>query len=211
MTRLKSIDQIGRPTGQKCQKHFLDDAGRELLYKLYDGKTETITYLAEKLNVPRETVKWWAGQCGLTRPRRDWTPEEEEYLELHYGTMTIATIAMKLQRRGSDVQRKATEMALRRFDDGYTAQSLAEALGVSNVTVINWIGKGWLRAEKRRSTPKRKGGISSDDGFEAYYITDRSVRSFIINHRERVVPTQENWHWLVDVLAGGKHGIGASR
>lgn len=197
MTKIvRPVDEIGRDCGMKHQKHFLDDAGRELLCKMYDGRTETITYLSEQLNAPRETVKWWAIQCGLTRPFRPWTAKEIEYLESYFGTKSLELMASRLCRRPGVVLRKAHELGLRKYDHGYTASSLSQALGVTAHTIVAWSNKGWLPSKRRK-----------DNG--AYYFTDKHVRDFIINHPEKISPTQDNWLWLVDVLSGG--GIGELR
>lgn len=196
----KTPDQIGRSTGHPGQKYILTDEGRQLLYRIYDGKPETIDYLSEQLKVPRLTIKAWAVQCGLTR-RNVWTPEQLEYLERHYSTTRLNEIAERIGFPPTVVQRKAHQLGLRRFDEGYTAASLADALGVTKNTVGYWVKKGWLPCRRRES--------NCGDGWEGYYFTDRDVRTFIIKHREKVKPTAENWHWLVDVLAGGKYGLGA--
>lgn len=195
----KNIDQIGSDSGRWTQKYFLDDAGRELLYKLYDSRSETITYLAEKLNVPRARIKYWARQCGITH-QQVWTPEALDYLERYYPTMSLADLAEKLAIKPHTIQNKAHQLGLRRFDNGYTAASLADALGVVPNTVGRWIKQGWLPDRRRKS--------HHGDGWEGYYFTVSDVRNFIIAHPERIKPTQENWLWLVDILAGGKLGLG---
>jgi hypothetical protein len=146
----KSLDEIGRSTGNPRQKYFLDDAGRELFYRTYDGKSETIDYLAEALQVPRKLIIMWAVQSGIT---------------CRYG----------------------------QADHGHTTASLAEALGVDMATVRNWIMQGWLPGKKSR---------------EDYYFSDKDVRAFIVRYPQMIKPTEDNWLWLVDILAGGEHGIG---
>lgn len=193
---VRPVNEIGRDSGMKHQKYFLDDAGRALLCKMYDGRTETITYLSAQLNAPRETVKWWAIQCGLTQPFRAWTAKEIEYLESYFGTTSLELMASTLCRRPSVILRKARELGLKKYDHGYTASSLAQALGVSAHTIVAWSNKGWLPSKRRK-----------DNG--AYYFNDKHVRAFILSHPDKVIPTQDNWLWLVDVLSGA--GIGELR
>jgi hypothetical protein len=200
----KSLDQIGCNNGHPRQKYVLSDADRELLREIYDGRTETITYLSERLKVPRDTIKAWASHCGLTR-QYDWTAKEIEYLERFYHILSLKELTVTLNKSRYSIHLKACQMGLRRFDEGYTAASLAEALGVARSTICEWVKRGWL-PNKRRKT--HEPSVPQGEGWEAFYFTNRDVRNFIIKHPERVTPTSENWLWLVDILAGGKHGIG---
>lgn len=200
----KTLDQIGRNNGHPRQKYILNDADRELLLSVYDGRTETINELSEQLKVPRHTIKAWASHCGLTR-QYVWTAKEIEYLERFYHILSLKDLAYTLHKSHYSIHLKACQMGLRRFDEGYTAASLAEALGVVRTTICEWVKKGWLPNRRRKTHDP---SVPEGEGWEAYYFTDRDVRNFIINHPERIKPTEENWLWLVDILAGGEKGLG---
>lgn len=207
MARLKGTktpDQIGRANGHPRQKYVLDDADRELLRSVYDGRTQTIDYLSERLKVPRATIKAWASHCGLTR-QYIWTAQDIAYLERFYHVISLKELAGTLNKSHYSIHLKACQMGLRRFDEGYTAASLADALGVVRTTICEWVKKGWLPNRRRKTHDP---SVPEGEGWEAYYFTNQDVRHFIIKHPERIKPTDDNWLWLVDILVGGKHGIG---
>lgn len=80
-------------------------------------------------------------------PDRPWTSEERKFLEAHYGTVSSAAIAIKLNRTVSAVYSRAYKITfISKRDDGrWSTTEVAEIFGVTRRTVGGWILRGWLR------------------------------------------------------------------
>jgi hypothetical protein len=193
---LMPIKDVGKRRTDKAQKYFLDDAGRQMILDLYDGKTATVTMLAERLQVPRWAIRRWAVHLGLTKIRANkrWTPEEERELEVWLHRMSIKALAEKFGRTETAILRKAALLGLTKCGEGYTMHGLADALGCARETVAQWVKRGWLKGT-RRQTERTSGDI--------WYFSDAAVRKFIMQHPYEVDPRRAEWGWLVDVLTGG--------
>jgi predicted site-specific integrase-resolvase len=74
--------------------------------------------------------------------------------------------------------------------DGYNATQVAEGLGVDLHIVTQWIGRGFLKAEKRGSNRVN----------DIWYLEDKAVKTFIINHIGIIDIRRVEKIWFVDVL-----------
>ncbi len=200
---LMPIEEVGKRRTDKAQKYFLTDAGRRLIVETYDGKTRTITALAERLQVPRWCIRRWAVQMGLVRVRENkrWTPEEEMNLEILMHRMSVKALAKKLGRTETAIQRKAASLGITKCGEGYTMHALADALGCARQTVALWVEKGWLKGQRRKT---------ARDGNDIWYFSDAAVRKFIMQHPYEIDPRRAEWGWLVDVLTGGIGELGGN-
>jgi hypothetical protein len=199
---LMPLDQIGsKRTGSNAgglrQKYFLDEPGRRLILAKYDGRTEVIDELAERLKVPRWVVMRWARGLGLTRRKEPpWTQEEMNYLERYLHKTSIASIAKHLGRTQTAVQAKAKRLGASKTQEGYTMSGLCLGLGCDEKTVKKWIERGWLRGQRRKTERTEGQG-------DIWYFSDAAIRELVRKHPEEIDPRRADWLWLVDVLLGG--------
>ncbi len=83
---------------------------------------------------------------------RTWSEEDEEYLHEMWGTIPTVNLAKKLNRTLIAVELKAKKLNLGAAADAseyLTATMAADILKVTAHTVINWIAKYGLKANKR--------------------------------------------------------------
>lgn len=185
--------RLGR--GGIQQRYTLDDPGRALLLARYDGKTETITELADRFGVPRHVVRKWGAQLGLARVKEPpWSTSEVTYLEHWLHRRSIKWIAQHLNRSQTAVRLKAKRQGLAKSAQGYTLGRLCVALGVDHHKVHRWIAAGWLGGVRRESdrTPQQGGDL--------WFFRDRDIRAFVTAHPLEVDPRRVEWVWLVSVL-----------
>lgn len=203
---LMPIEQVGaRRTGSlrggKPQKYVLDEPGRRLILATYDSSPGCVSELQRRLGVPRRVVLKWAHELGVARTNeRRWTPEEIQYLEKHLHRTKLENIAKHLGRTKVAVKRKATKLGLRKMTEGYTMTALCEGLGCLPGRAKLWIEKGWLKGSRRHTDRTTNGDV--------WMFTDKAIRDFIIAHPGEINPRKMDWLWIVDILAGGRDGIG---
>lgn len=201
---LREIEDAGKPrTGSSAggirQKYFLDEPGRRMLLARYDGKTKTITELAERLAVPRWVVKKWGCQLGLARQREPvWTQDEIAFLERNLHHMSLVRIAKQLGRTKTAVHLKAKRLSINKTQqEGYTMRGLCLGLGCDHKQVDRWLAKGWLKG-RRRETERTEA-----QGGDVWYFSDAAIRELVRKHPEEIDPRRAVWLWLVDLLVGG--------
>ncbi len=176
------------------KKYYLDDRATALLKERYDSRTETISQISRTLSVPHYTVKHWAQVLGLARTKEQpWSDKDVTYLEANFHRVHVSTLARKLKRTTTAVALKAKRLGIRKNGEGYTARSLALALGVDNHKVTRWVGLGLLRTSKRHTDREQ----------DAYLITDAAAREFIVRHPSEIDIRRADSLWLIDLLANG--------
>lgn len=201
----KPIDQVGArrafPGGVR-QKYILDEPGRRLVIALYDGSSERIDELQRRLGVPRYVILRWASQLGVTRRSQDhwWTPKEIEYLKRHFQRDKAEDIAKHLGCTVMSVRHKAHRLGLSQpRDEGYTLTALCEGLGCHYTKAKRWCDQGWLKGERR----------ANHGSTDPWTFTPKQIRDFIIAHPEEIDLRRVEKLWFIDILAGGRVGIGA--
>lgn len=203
---LRPLEDTGKPrtgknTGGIRQKYFLDEPGRRLMQARYDGKTETITELAERLCVPRGIVKKWGRQLGLAR--QHWTREETAFLERHLSHMSLADIAKRLGRTVVAVRLKAKRVGVNKCgQEGYTMRGLCMGLGCNHHTVLKWLDKGWIKGTHRHTERAER---------DVWYFSDAAIRRFVMQHPQEVDQRRFDWLWVLDILTGGLGELGAMK
>lgn len=167
------------------------------LRRTYDptvrGRSEEI---ARRLGMPRWAVNRRAVALGLSRPKdRPWTAQEEAYLEGNFHHVSVKALASRLGRSPTAVKLKAKRLGLRKYDEGYTACSLAEALGVDPHWVLARIRSGKLRASHRRTerVPQQGG--------DSWLITDEAVVEFLREHPYDIDLRKVDSLWFMDLIA----------
>jgi hypothetical protein len=179
------------------KKWFWDESRDNLLRRNYDpavkGRSQAI---ANRLRVPRWAVNRRAMVLGLGRPKdRPWDGDEEEYLEANYQRVSVKTLARRLQRSPTAIKLKAKRLGLRKHDEGYTACSLAEALGVDPHWVLARIRSGKLRAAHRRTER------TAQQGGDSWFITDEAVLDFLRERPYDFDLRKVDNLWFMDLIA----------
>jgi hypothetical protein len=179
------------------KKWFWNDLSDALLRRMYDptvpGRSQM---LAHRLNVPRWAVTRRASALGLSRPKeRPWSPAEEAYLEANVHHVSVKALARRFRRSPTAVKLKAKRLGLRKYEEGYTACSLAEALGVDPHWVLARIRSGKLRASHRQTerTPEQGG--------DSWLITDDAIIDFLRGHPYDIDLRRVDSVWFMDLIA----------
>jgi len=177
------------------KKHFFDEASDRLIKERYDSRTETIDQLSHRLGFPRWTIKRRAQALGLARTKeKPWSGKEVAYLEANLHRMSLAVLARKLGRSVTGVALKARRLGIRKSGEGYTARSLAQALGVDDHKVVRWVELGLMHASVRNSERLR----------DMYLIPDREVERFIRTYPTEFDLKRVDQVWFIDLLAGAR-------
>jgi len=179
------------------KKWFWNDIADGLLRHMYDptvkGRSQEI---AARLRVPRWVINRRAAALGLSRPKdRPWSVEDEADLEASFHHVSVKTLARKLGRSPTAVKLKAKRLGLRKYDEGYTASSLAEALGVDPHWVLARIRSGKLRASHRHT--ERTPG----QGGDSWLVTDEAVVEFLAEHPYDLDLRKVDFLWFMDLIA----------
>jgi hypothetical protein len=194
--------RIGGNRGGLPQKYVLTDRGRAMIIAEYNGTKAVIDDLAERLNVPRWTVKKWGQQLGLARKKEPfWTPEDEHFLESHLHKMSIRDIAIYLGRTQTAVRLKAKRIGVNKTQEGYTMRGLCMGLGCDHHKVEKWIACGWLQGQRR--------GIDRPQG-DFWLFTDADIRNFILAHPLEIDARRMDWLWVVDLLSDNVGSLASS-
>lgn len=73
--------------------------------------------------------------------RRNWTPEEEQYLLDRYIKQPIKTTARVLNRTEVSVKRKAAQLGINKRMDLFGIRTFAKYMGVDSSVVLRWVEK----------------------------------------------------------------------
>jgi hypothetical protein len=179
------------------KKWFWTEAMDACLVRTYDptvrGRSQEI---ARRLRMPRWAVNRRAVALGLSRPKdRPWTAQEEAYLEGNFHHVSVKALARRLGRSPTAIKLKAKRLGLRKYDEGYTASSLAEALGVDPHWVLARIRSGKLRASHRHTER------TAEQGGDSWLITDEAVVEFLREHPYDVDLRKVDSLWFMDLIA----------
>lgn len=187
----------GSNKGGKPQKYVLDDAGRRLIRDLYDGSSDRVTELAERLHAPRWRICKWASELSpVVKKDRPWFPEEEEYLKKHLHKKNISTLAEELGRTKASIRAKARKLNLNgKEKDGYNMAELAEILGYDTKVIQRWVKLGWLKGKREH--------VLGDVMPGPWIFTDKAIRDFIRLHPNEIDPRRSDWLSLAEIMLGG--------
>jgi hypothetical protein len=179
-----------------AKKWVWSEAEDDFLRRNYDptigGRSQAI---ANKLKRPRWVVNRRAAMLGLSRPKdRPWNNAEVEYLEANYHHVAIKALSRRLSRSETAVKLKAKRLGLRKYDEGYTAKSLAEALGVDPHWVLARIRSGKLRANQRRTDRK------PEQGGDSWLITDDAVLDLLREYPYDIDLRKVDSLWFTDLI-----------
>ncbi len=181
----------------------IDSAIREAYLKQRQGDRLALKAVSRKLGWSRSAVCKRGAELGVTRAKeRPWTSTEEDLLE-RCGHLAPSGIRRQLAAAGSfrsiaAIQVKLNRTRIKQNLQGYSANSLADALGVDVHKILLWIRRGMLRAE-RRGTER-----TPSQGGDTWWISDRAVRRFVLRAPEEIDLARVEKIWFLDLLTGGK-------
>lgn len=157
------------------------------------GKAQQI---ANRLNVPRWVVNRRASRLGLSRVKeKPWTADDDEYLGRQYHSVPVRNLARYLGRTVVAVKLRAKRLGYRKKGEGYTAHSLAVALGEDSHWVTARIHEGKLTAG-RRGTERTAG-----QGGDYYYITDAAIVEMVRRFPYEIDLRKVDRLWFMDLMA----------
>jgi hypothetical protein len=179
--------------GKKWTWNEAEDA---FLRRMYDpaisGRSQEI---ANWLRRPRWVVNRRAVALGLSRPKdRPWCEEDRDYLEANYHRSAMKALTKRLGRSPTAIKLTAKRLGLRKYDEGYTASSLAEALGVDPHWVLSRIRSGKLRAAPRRTERK------PEQGGDSWLISDDALLDFLREHSYDIDLHKVDSLWFMDLI-----------
>lgn len=151
--------------------------------------------IGSALGVPRWAVNRRAADLGLSRPKeRFWSLSDVHYLETHYHKTQIKKVAKKLGRSVTAVRLKSKRVGYQKKGEGYTATSLAVALGVDIHWVSDRIARGLLHATRRGTerTPQQGGDM--------LLITNTALVRFLRNHTFEIDLRKVDHFWFLDLV-----------
>ena len=181
----------------------IDQRIREIYLSHPDAKSRPgIRLLAKMVCIPHWALKKRARELGLARTKeKPWSEPELQILE-RYAWMSDERIRLKLKAAGYSRTVTGIHLKLKRmrFKDGvsfYSANGLAQALGIDNHTVVRWIRAGYLKAT-RRGTER-----TEQQGGDTYLIHEKDVRRFILKHPTDIDLRKVDQLWFLDLLTNG--------
>lgn len=181
----------------------IDELIRAIYLDRRGAKTRPgIRVLAKKVGIPHWTLKKRARELGLARTKeKPWSEPELEILA-RYAWMSDERIRLKLKAAGYSRTVTGIHLKLRRMkfkhDPGfYSANGLAQALGIDSHAVSRWIRSGHLKAKLRGTArgEKQNGDI--------YLIFEKDVRRFILEHPTEIDLRKVDQLWFLDLLTNG--------
>ncbi len=175
------------------KKYFFDEESDRMVKECYDSRTETIDRLSRTLGFPRYAVKRRAQALGLARTKETpWSEREVAYLETNLHRLSLAVLARRFHRSVTAIALKAKRLGIRKSDEGYTARSLAQALGVDDHKVVCWVNLGLIKAARRNSDKQR----------DTYFISEQEAKRFLSTYPSELDLRRADPLWLIDLLVG---------
>jgi hypothetical protein len=186
--------------GRKTKKYIWTAEKDALLTARYDGKIRNRTLvIANQLGWPKWVITKRAAHLGLCYPwlpdRKDWTPEEEAFLEQHAGTRHVNYLRRTLKRSLTSVTLKLKRMGLRRrMADGYCLRDLCDCFGVDHHSIERWVRDGKLKV----------GRWNPDAGQHAMWCAQqRDVLKFVRAYPLAFRLDKVDQVWFLDLVLGG--------
>src|SRR5208283_674945 len=192
---------------QSRRKYVFTDQVDQLIREIYlihrEAKNRPgIPLLAKKVGMPHWALKKRARELGLTRTKElPWGERELEILA-GYAWMSDERIRLKLKAAGyprtvTAIHLKLKRMRFKHDASFYSANGLAQALGIDSHAVTRWIKSGHLKAKLRGTarTVQQNGDI--------YLIHEKDVRRFILEHPSDIDLRKVDQLWFLDLITNG--------
>jgi hypothetical protein len=192
---------------KRTRKYLFTEEIDQLIRVVYlrnrDAKARpNIHILAKKTGIPHWALKKRARELGLARTKElPWSEAELEILA-RYAWMSDERIRLKLKAAGysrsaTGIHLKLRRMKFKQDPSFYSANALAQALGIDSHVVSRWIKRGHLKAELRGT---ERGEQQNGD---IYLIREKDVRRFILEHPSEIDLRKVDQLWFLDLLTNG--------
>jgi hypothetical protein len=192
---------------QGRRKYLFTDQIDQLIRAIYlshpGAKTRPgIWMLAKKVGIPHWALKKRARELGLARTKeKPWSEAELEILA-RYAWMSDERIRLKLKAAGysrtvTGIHLKLRRMQFKHDPSFYSANGLAQALGIDSHAVSRWIKRGHLRAQLRGTA---RGEQQNGD---IYLIREKDVCRFILEHPTEIDLRKVDQVWFLDLITNG--------
>ena len=132
--------------------------------------------------------------------RREWTKQEESYMEKKYLKQPVEETAYRLNRSISSVEHKASRMKLNHYTDGLNARTVANCFGVDTRVVIRWINKFELPCRKVECSNQTRYIIENDE-FWKWAEQHKEIINWSKYERMSLFPEPK---WLYDTIKNYK-------
>ncbi len=181
----------------------IDQLVREIYLDAPSAKSRPgIRLLAKKVGMPHWALKKRARELGLARTKEQpWSEPELEILA-RYAWMSDERIRLKLKAAGyartvTGIHLKLKRMRFKHDGSFYSANGLAQALGIDSHAVTRWIKSGHLKA-KLRGTAR-----TEQQNGDSYLIQEKDVRRFILEHPTDIDLRKVDQLWFLDLITNG--------
>ncbi len=186
-----------RPTGQ------IDARIRDAYLRLRLGDRSALKALAWQLGWTPSAVCKRGAELGLARVKERLWSEQEERVLARFGHLAPSGMQRKLAEAGfarsvTAIQVKVNRNRIKSNLEGYSACQLADALGVEAKKVVRWIQQGVLKAERRGT------GRLPQQGGDTWWISDASVRRFVLRYPGEIDLARVEKIWFLSLLTNGK-------
>ena len=183
----------------------IDKAIRNAYQKQRQGDRQALHSVSRTIGWSRSAVCKRGAELGVTRAKEQpWTVTEEDLLE-RFGHLAPSGIRRQLAAAGfcrsvAAIQIRLNRTRIKQNLEGYSANGLANALGMDVHKILSWVRRGLLAAE-RRGTDR-----TQTQGGDTWWISDRAVKRFILRAPEEIDLARVEKIWFLDLLTGGKIG-----
>jgi len=202
-------DYEGEPKSLRPRKH--PEITRQMHDKikvLYQNRVECsgeIGEFADQHNIPRWKLSRYAIRQGWIEKERKEPPWSEDELEILERQSKHCPEVIQRRLKAAGFIRSVTGIVIKRKRmrflsnlNGITSQQLAHCLGVDVHFVLRAIRAGEIHAQVRQD--KR----TTQQGGHMHYITDPSIKKFIVENIHKINLKKVDKYWLIDILTGVK-------
>lgn len=206
---IANFEVFGDPSVKHKRKYVptpvIDQAIRDAYQKQRQRDRKALQAVGVRIGWSRNAVSKRGAELGVARAKeRPWTVPEKELLE-RFGHLAPSGIRRQFSAAGfsrsiAAIQIKLNRTRIKRNLEGYSANSLAGALGLDVHKILTWIRRGLLTAE-RRGTER-----TQTQGGDIWWISDRAVKRFVLRVPEEIDLARVEKIWFLDLLTGGKIG-----
>jgi hypothetical protein len=205
--RYKEQPEAHWAKAHRRRKYLFTDQIDQLIREIYlshpGAKTRPgIRMLAKKVGIPHWALKKRARELGLARTKElPWSEPELDILE-RYAWMSDERIRLKLKAAGysrtvTGIHLKLRRMQFKHDPRFYSANGLAQALGIDSHAVSRWIKRGHLKAQLRGTARgKQQNG-------DIYLIREKDVCRFILEHPTEIDLRKVDQLWFLDLITNG--------
>lgn len=189
------------------RKYVFSDQIDQLIREIYlhhrDANTRLgIRPLAKKVGMPHWALKKRARELGLARAKELPWSEPELAILSRYAWMSDERIRLKLKAAGytrtvTGIHLKLKRMRFKRDGSFYSANGLAQALGIDPHAVTRWIKSGHLNAKFRGT------GRTEQQNGDIYLILEKDVRRFILEHPTDIDLRKVDQLWFLNLITNG--------